>query len=61
MDPNENLKEQLRLANEMVDAAEDTDPSVQIDPKDAYRLAELVLALDGWLASRGFYPDRWLR
>lgn len=63
MDPNANLKEQLQLAVALV----------EIDPEemevtdlfkaagDAQRLAELVLALDGWLNGGGFFPKQWQR
>ena len=40
MDPNENLYEQIRLAKELVEDPSDLDSSC--------RLAELVLAMDGW-------------
>jgi len=54
MDPNVNLDEMIDLATEHVDADE-------IDQDDARRLAELVLALDGWLVCQGFLPKRWAR
>jgi hypothetical protein len=56
MDPNANLKEQLELAEALV-CAENVDPDVAL-PKAA-RLAELVIALDGWLSRGGFPPRSW--
>ena len=52
MDPNANLSEQLGCARRIL--AEDG-----AHPDDAIRLAELVEALDVWLSSGGFLPDRW--
>ena len=52
MDPNSNLTEQLRLAEKML-----RDPA--INPDDSERLAEIVLALDGWIRGGGFLPDGW--
>lgn len=50
MDPDENLKEQLRLANKFVSDG----------CSDARRLAELILALDKWICDDGgFLPGRW--
>ena len=56
MDPNENLKEQLALANHMLDL----DPD-EVDPDDAQRLVELVESLDKWIHSGGFFPSRWTK
>lgn len=50
MDPNENLREQKELAEYLVNRA---------DATKAERLAELVLALDEWVANGGFLPERW--
>lgn len=52
MDPDENLKEQLELSKKI-----DGDNGWGLD--DARRLAELVLALDGWMKEDGFLPSRW--
>jgi hypothetical protein len=49
MDPNANLEEQRRIARRILDG----------DDRDAERLAELVEALDEWLASGGFLPSDW--
>jgi hypothetical protein len=57
MDPDANLKELISLAQAMLRTA-DRDES-PIDPDDAVRLAELVLALDGWLLNRGALPAVW--
>lgn len=51
MDPNANLKEQLQIANRLLLEGEDED--------DTYRLAELVLGLDGWIKNGGFLPISW--
>jgi hypothetical protein len=51
MDPNANLKEQLELAKRLIDDNTDQDA--------AYRLAELVLALDEWIRKGGFLPEAW--
>jgi len=53
MDPNENLKEQLEVAHELL-LSGSFDPTVQ-------RLAELVLALDEWLKKGGYSPVRWVK
>ena len=73
MDPNANLKEQLRIAKE-IQALEDEvgEECNRPDRSDdmhldslhasiaghAARLAELVLALNNWLA-RGGFPPTW--
>lgn len=49
MDPNENLRLQLKIAQAIVDG----------DDGDAANLAELVLALHQWMANGGFPPDAW--
>ena len=53
MDPHENLREQLEIATRM--QAEGR----YCNRDDADRLAELVLALNGWLAGGGFLPRPW--
>lgn len=58
MDPNANLKEMLELATEIQEAY---DADETISEADSNRLAELVLALDGWLKGKGFLPTRWER
>jgi hypothetical protein len=54
MDPDTNLKEQLRLVGIMQDGEPNGD-----DINHAIRLAELVGALDQWLANGGHLPYRW--
>lgn len=56
MDPDENLREQLELANSVVNLDPDED---YIDVNDYRRLSELVLAFDGWILGGGFLPERW--
>ena len=53
MDPNANLEEQLELAKKLQDSGEAGFES----PDDAWRLAELVLALDEWISTKGFLPE----
>lgn len=60
MDPNANLKEQIELAMKMM-ADYESEESNGIDQDDAERLAELVMALHGWLKGGGFLPDKWKR
>lgn len=61
MDPNENLTEQLSLAQGLVDIDPDNmDTRVGFDLlSDAARLAELVIALDRWIRQGGFRPTAW--
>lgn len=61
MDPNSNLDEQKRLAARIVAAFDKPEPSDHFDEDDVLRLAELVQALDGWLAGGGFLPSDWAR
>ena len=56
MDPDVNLAEQRALAAGIL---RDFDADQPVDATDAARLAELVLALDRWLAGGGFPPCRW--
>jgi hypothetical protein len=58
MDPNANLQEMLRLAREVTRCL---DEGIEWDNDDAARLAELVLALNGWLKGGGFLPSDWQR
>ncbi len=60
MDPTANLDEQLRLAQRMI-AAYDNPAGNGIDQDDAARMAELVIALDGWIRGGGFLPACWRR
>ena len=56
MDPTMNLEMQRRLAARLVVRSELGQP---IGADDAVRLAELVIALDEWLARGGFLPSQW--
>lgn len=56
MDPNANLKEQLEIAKRIIDGG-DMEHGEWDTLRD--RLAELVIALDGWLKQGGFLPQRW--
>jgi len=61
MDPNETLAEALRLAAKIAKDYADLDGNGP-SQEDANRLAELLLALDGWLTEKqGFFPFRWDR
>lgn len=74
MDPTANLKEQIEIARRMQtrDDAQINEPEKPVEQEaldreiyegeqvlDGLRLAELVLALDGWIRGGGFLPDRW--
>lgn len=52
MDPNTNLREQLKIAEGVLDAE-------VFDPDELPRLAELVVELDEWMQRGGFPPSRW--
>lgn len=54
MNPDENLKRQLLLAQTIQDA-----PGEDGAPDAANELAELVIALDEWIKNGGFLPRRW--
>ena len=53
MDPDENLKEQLRLTKRILDGRAGEDSALD--------LAELVEELNEWLSRGGFLPKRWSR
>lgn len=57
MDPNANLEEMRRLADQII-AADGCDDA-RIPPNAAERLAELVQALDAWISKGGFLPRDW--
>jgi hypothetical protein len=56
MDPNANLTEQRKLSALLMYQTENDRP---VDLIDVLRLAELVIALDEWIARGGFLPDAW--
>ncbi len=55
MDPNANLQEQLELSKGILETYHDEG---RVDIDVAARLAELVEALNNWLA-RGGFPPTW--
>ena len=61
MDPEANLREQLELAESMVDNPEESEEHVDDMCNDGRRLAELVLALNEWITKGGFLPTSWKR
>ncbi len=60
MDPEANLREQRKLAAEIVSAPDPVDEAgyIELDER-ANRLADLVQALDEWLTKGGFLPADW--
>ncbi len=56
MDVDENLREQLELANRIIDRHNGGEPA---DESEVDRLAELILALDEWIRKGGMLPRRW--
>jgi hypothetical protein len=50
MDPDKNLKDQLDLANDLLE---------EDDDEKSLRLAELVLDLNEWILKGGFLPKDW--
>lgn len=56
MDPNENLREQRRLAAK---AIESLDNGRIVSELDVQRLAELVITLDEWITRHGALPADW--
>ena len=53
MDPDVVLAEALDLAVRLIDG--------EAEDGDAVRLAELIVALDRWMARGGFMPSAWAR
>jgi hypothetical protein len=53
VDPNANLAEQRAIATKILGGAN------PFTTEDAWRLAELVAAMDTWLVSGGALPDDW--
>ena len=58
MDPNANLKEQLKLAHRILSEF-DNEKMNGFVLQDSERLAELVIALNEWLSAGGFKPEQW--
>lgn len=56
MDPDENLREQLKLASRCVEAYESDRP---LHEADVYRMSELIIAMDEWIRNGGFLPKAW--
>lgn len=68
MDPNANLDEQIELAeraqeiqDNCSDCGEYTDSQLEELGEIATRQAELVLAMNTWIAGGGFLPAAWRR
>lgn len=59
MDPEEALRQIRALASRIMDADPDKPYADDIDPYDAFRLAETVAELDIWLSRGGFLPEPW--
>ena len=60
MDPNANLDEMRKLAAAILYDQGCGDP-YESSNAQAERLAELVQALDEWIANGGFLPNDWKR
>lgn len=56
MNPNANIDEQVELAERILEEVRAGEVFVD---EDVARLAELVMALDRWLAKGGALPRRW--
>jgi len=56
MDPDAAIEELLNLAELVISRADDGEWTGDCD---ILRIAELTLALDGWLTVGGFMPTRW--
>jgi hypothetical protein len=58
MDPDAALEELLNLAD-LVTSLAAQEVAEWTGERDILRIAELTLALDGWLTAGGFMPTRW--
>jgi hypothetical protein len=58
MDPNRTLAELLAHAAAVLKVS-DEDGDMRPFWDEVERTAELIQALDGWIAKGGFLPDRW--
>lgn len=56
MSPNANLREQLEIAARLNALRVVRDKDIM---NDGYRLAELIVALNEWIARGGSLPDAW--
>ena len=56
MDPTANLQQQLTIATRIL---RDIDCERKPSLDDTERLAELVIALDGWIHRNGHLPQQW--
>ena len=61
MDPNANLKEQLELAQAIQQCTCNGNADCDDCSHAGQRLAELVVALHGWISKGGFLPVVWVR
>jgi hypothetical protein len=62
MDPDANLREQLKLAKWMQSIVNGKQSYTKTEFEvNAVRLAELVQALDGWISKGGFLPTTWAK
>jgi hypothetical protein len=64
MDPDANLREQVKLAKEIVEIQDRAKPDGSLDPEQtknlahaAFRLADLVESLVDWKIRGGYGPD----
>ena len=61
MDPDANIAEQQRIANEIIVRADADETVGEAIFLRALRLSELVQALDEWIRRGGALPQRWQR
>ena len=63
MDPQENLMEQLRIAQDIQQFNDESEDGPEWDTDDLIRnseqLAGLVIALNDWILNGGFLPQDW--
>lgn len=59
MDPDANLKEQISLSSEILNAISQGEIKESPIELSAERLSELVKALNEWLVNGGFLPTSW--
>jgi hypothetical protein len=60
MDPNATLNDLLALAAEVLDNPDNLG-NMPDDTDTLVEMSELVQALDGWISSGGFLPEKWRR